>query len=69
MRSTYFYTATPCKCLLFHVKQLLLYAITTFACWGWLEQFFVGSKQWFCPYKPDFYAQKQKQCTLMNGES
>ncbi len=33
----------------------------------WL--FSLVSKQCFCDRKPDFYVQKQKKCTLMNGES
>jgi hypothetical protein len=45
------------------VKLLLFCAVHSFACWDWLWLFLISSKQWFCDHKPDFYVQKQKQCT------
>ena len=67
LHSTCIYRKISCKCLQFYAKLLLFCVERTFACWGWFWLFFVSSKQCFCDHKPDFYVQKQKQCTLMNA--
>jgi hypothetical protein len=48
----------------FFGQMLLFCAVRVLTCWDWLGLFSLGSKQWFCPYKPDFYVQIKNNTPL-----
>jgi len=50
----------PACHLQFYAKLLLFCVERTFACWGRLWLFSIGSKQCFCPYKPYLLILKKK---------
>ena len=64
---TCIYRKISCKRLTFSVKLLLFCVERTFACWGWLWLFSIGSKQWFCPYKPYLLILNKNNAPLWMG--